>query len=139
MFVLSTPNHTHLDMVNCLSLEKATKKNEKLFALKQLFWFFKNILVPDGFGRQPSYYGMLVFGYHSHTHHNPFGLFCPISPSKTCWDTLYSKRQKVSSYCYTKLMYRGEIFDFKAVAKVLGQSMQSFIQRMENSEIRGHF
>ena len=89
MFVLSTPNHTHLDMVNCLSLEKATKKNEKLFALKQLFWFFKNILVPDGFGRQPSYCGMLVFGYHSHTHHNPFGLLCPISPSKTCWVTLY--------------------------------------------------
>ena len=32
-------------MVDCLSLEKVMKKNEKLFALKQLFWFFKNWVV----------------------------------------------------------------------------------------------
>ena len=70
---------------------------------------------------------------------HPLKLFLELAPKKLKEGPTYSKRQKVSSYRYTKLMHRGEIFDFKAVAKVLGQSMQSFIQRMENSEIRGHF
>ena len=32
---------------------------------------------------------MVVLGYATHTHHKPIGLSYPISPSKTCWDTLY--------------------------------------------------
>ena len=34
-------------------------------------------------------YGMVVLGHLTHTHHKTIGLFCPISPSKTCWDTRY--------------------------------------------------
>ena len=32
---------------------------------------------------------MVVLDHLTHTHHKPIGLYCPIGPSKTCWDTLY--------------------------------------------------
>ena len=89
MFVLSTSNHTYLDMVDCLSLEKVMKKNEKLFALKQLFWFFKNWVVLMVLTANHINHDMVVFDHLTHTHHKPIGLYCPIGPSKTCRDTLY--------------------------------------------------
>ena len=89
MFVLSTSNHTYLDMVDCLSLEKVMKKNEKLFALKQLFWFFKNWVVLMVLTANHINHDMVVLDHLTHTHHKPIGLYCPIGPSKTCRVTLY--------------------------------------------------
>merc|ERR1711860_362480 len=80
---------TYLDMVDCLSLEKVMKKNEKLFALKQLFWFFKNWVVLMVLTANHINHDMVVLDHLTHTHHKPIGLYCPIGPSKTCWDTLY--------------------------------------------------
>ena len=91
MFVLSTSNHTYLDMVDCLSLEKVMKKNEKLFALKQLFWFFKNWMVLMVLTANHINHDMVVLDHLTHTHHKPIGLYCPIGLSKTCWVTLYIK------------------------------------------------
>ena len=79
-------------MVDCLSLEKVMKKNEKLFALKQLFWFFKNWVVLMVLTANHINHDMVVLGHLTHTHHKPIGLYCPIGPSKTCWDTLYIKK-----------------------------------------------
>ena len=65
------------------------KKNEKLFALKQLFWFFKNWVVLMVLTANHINHDMVVLDHLTHTHHKPIGLYCPIGPSKTCWDTLY--------------------------------------------------
>ena len=37
------------------------------------------------------YYDIVTFGTPTHTHHEPLWLLCPVSPAKTCWDTLYAK------------------------------------------------
>ena len=76
---------------------KNTKKKVASTGLIQLVWAVTIILV---FWKLAGsrwfweatiliWYGSLEVCYATHTHHKPIGLSYPISPSKTCWDTLY--------------------------------------------------